>query len=339
MSVLRRYWTSRFDRWKSRPEQQPGYAVLVPVPGDLPVFLELALQVLGTQRAQGRVETLVIPDVMTPAMEAVVARHRNDWDGPLQLLPLPYPERVLLPRMQNPARNHGVQLIAGVSSTRARYIVLHDADLFLLSPDLLDDRVALAGDEDLDVLGVDPVWDGWYAERGVHLAATWEMIARTDWLRSFPPSMHMGHDGEFDGEEHTFDTCLHPQAVSDPARRRVVRSEDVVHFNYVISTYRHFQRASGGFVDDQFRLLLIRLFIDIFAQEDFDYGLPSLAELANGLQDPQAPVAYPPADPTTRERYADFRAKLDRILDGPWTPPASRSALAEQLRAFDRHYA
>ncbi|QFG69772.1 glycosyltransferase family 2 protein [Ornithinimicrobium pratense] len=339
MSVLRRYWTSRFDQWGSRPEQRPGYTLLVPVPGDLPVFLELALQVLGTQGARGRVETLVIPDVVTPAMDAVVARHQADWAGPLELLRLPYPERVLLPRMRNPARNHGVQLLTGVSRTRARYIVLHDADLFLLSPDLLDERVALADREDLDVLGVDPVWDGWFAERGVHLAATWEMIARTDWLRSFPPSMHIGHDGEYDGEKHTFDTCLHPQAVSDPARREVVRSDDVVHFNYVISTYRHFQRARGGFVDDQFRLLLIRLFVDIFAREEFDYGLPSLSELAEGLHDAQAPVTYPAADGTVRESYAGFRGKLDRILQGPWTPPASRSAVSEQLQAFDRYYA
>lgn len=241
--------------------------------------------------------------------------------------------------MRNPARNHGVQLLTGVARTRAEYIVLHDADLFLLSPDLLDERVALAKEEDLDVLGVDPVWDGWFAERGVHLAATWEMIARTDWLRSFPPHMHMGHDGEYDGEKHTFDTCLHPQAVSDPARRRVVRSEDVVHFNYVISTYRHFQRSRDGFQDDQFRLLLIRLFIDIFAQEEFDYGLPSLAELAQGLHDSQAPVTYPAPNGQIQDDYASFRSKLDRILGGPWTPESSRGALSEQMRPFDRHYA
>lgn len=339
MSVLRRYWTSRFDRWEGRPEQRPGYTLLVPVPGDLPVFLELALQVLGTQRAEGRVETLVIPDVATTAMDTVVGRHRADWAGPLELVRLPYPERVLLPRMRNPARNHGVQLLTGVAGTRAEHIVLHDADLFLLAPDLLDDRVALAKDQGLDVLGVDPVWDGWFAERGVHLAATWEMIVRTDWMRSFPPSMHMGHDGEFDGEKHTFDTCLHPQVVSDPTRRRVVRSDDVVHFNYVISTYRHFQRSRAGFEDDQFRLLLIRLFVDIFAQEPFDYGLPTLSELAGGLRDDQAQVTYPAPDTQVRARYADFRGKLDRILQGPWTPEASRVTLVEQLRPFDQHYA
>jgi hypothetical protein len=335
---LRRYWTGRFDRWGARPEQRPGYSLLVPVPGDLPVFLELALRVLGTQRAEGRVETFVIPDVATTAVDSVVARHRAGWAGRLELLQLPYPERVLLPRMHNPGRNHGVQLLTGVAHSRAEYIVLHDADLFLLAPGMLDERVALAQRENLDVLGADPAPDGWFADRGFHLSATWEMIARTDWLRAFPPFMHIAHEGELNGETHSFDTCVHPQVVADPARRRVVRSEDVVHFNYVIATYRHFQRSRGSFEDDRFRLLLIRLFVDIFGQESDD-ALPTLAALARGLDDAQARVTYPAPDGPTREAYARFRGKLDRILEGPWTPGDGRVALREQLRAFDRHYA
>lgn len=335
--LLRRYWTGRFDRWGARPEQRPGYSLLVPVPGDLPVFLELALRVLGTQRAEGRVETFVIPDVATPAVDRVVARHRTGWNGPLEVVRLPNPERVLLPRMHNPGRNHGVQLLTGVAHTGSKYIVLHDADLFLMAPEVLDERVALAQRDNLDVLGVDPAPEVWFAERGFHLSATWEMIARTDWLRSFPPFMHIAHEGEVDGEKHSFDTCVHPQVVSDPARRRVVPSDDVVHFNYVIATYRHFQRSRGGFEDDRFRLLLIRLFVDIFGQE-LSGALPSLAELAQGLHGAHAPVTYPAPEPATQDAYARFRGKLDRILEGPWTPQDNRVALREQLRAFDRHY-
>lgn len=339
MSVLRRYWGARYDQWGQRPEQSPGYGLLVPVPGDLPVFLELALQVLGTQTSDQRVETLVIPDVLTPEVERVVARHRGSWAGDLQILPLPHPERVLLPRMRNPARNYGVQLLTGVAHSRAEYLVLHDADLFLMAPGLLEERVARARRDQLDVLGADPVWDVWFAQRGLELAATWEMTVRTDWLRSFPPSMHMGHDGELNGEKHTFDVTLRPQAVADPSRREVVQSDDIVHFNYVISTYRHFQRSRGGIADDRFRLLLIRLFIDIFAREEFEYGVPPLRELARGLGDGEAPVTYPRADDSTREVYQDFRGKLARILSGPWTGQAGEVSLGAQLSAFDDYYA
>lgn len=338
MSVLSRYWGARFDRWGPPSQQQEGYSLLVPVPGDLPVFLELALSVLATQHAAGRVETLVVPDIPTPQVAAVVARRRDSWAGPLQVVPLPHPERSMLPRLRKPVRNYGVQFFTGVSHSTADYVVLHDADLFLMSAELLDERVTLARKEGLDVLGADPVWDGWYAERGLHLAATWEMIARTDWLRSFPPSMHMGHEGELEGERHSFDVTLRPQCVADPRRRRVVRSEDIVHFNYVISTFRWFQRSTDSFPDDRFRLLLIRLFVDIFAEEDFDYRLPTLEELSHGLTDPAARVTYPAADEQTRAQYADFRTKLTRILEGPWTPPATRAGLAGQLRPFDESY-
>lgn len=338
MSVLSRYWGARFDRWPPRPAQQEGYSLLVPVPGDLPVFLELALSVLATQHAAGRVETLVVPDLLTPQVRSVVDRREPEWQGPLRVVPLRRPEREMLPRLRKPVRNYGAQLFAGVSASTASHVVLHDADLFLMSPELLDERVALATAEGLDVLGADPVWDGWYAQHGLELAATWEMVARTDWLRSFPPSMHMGHEGELEGMTHSFDVTLRPQCVADPRRRRVVRSDDIVHFNYVISTYRWFQRASGTFVDDQFRLLLIRLFVDIFAEEEFDYALPTLDELAAGLTDPAAPVSYPLADADRRQGYAAFRSRLTRILEGPWTPPATATVLASQLVPFDRHY-
>ncbi|MFK5690593.1 hypothetical protein ACI3EY_13095 [Ornithinimicrobium sp. LYQ92] len=338
MSVLGRYWNSRFATWGPRRPQEAGYSVLVPVPGDLPVFLELALAVVATQRAEGRVETLVLPDVLTPEVKRIVERSATSWDGPLTLAPLPYPERVVLPRMRNPSRNHGVQLITGVASARSEFVVLHDADLFLMHPSLLDDRVVMAGREDLDVLGVDPVWDQWFVEQGVALAATWDVIARTDWARSFPPSMHMGHRGELLGQQHTFDTTLHPQAVSDPARRRVLPSDDVVHFNYVISTYRHLQRSGDGFVDDRFRILLIRLFIDLFAREPFTYRVPTLEVLAKGMRGEWSPVRYPPPVAEVCQLYADFRRKVDRILSGPWAPPEATQDLASRLMPFDEYY-
>ena len=45
------FWRIRFARWSSAPSGavRPGYTLLLPVPGDLPVFLELALAVCRTQ--------------------------------------------------------------------------------------------------------------------------------------------------------------------------------------------------------------------------------------------------------------------------------------------------
>lgn len=340
MTKLGKYWSGRFDDWGARPPQESGYTLLVPVPGDLPVFLELALSVLGQQDSRRRIETLVIPDTPSPQVDRIIERHREGWDGPLRCVSLPLPERHLLPLLGNPSRNHGVQLITGVRAAHGEFVVLHDADLFLLRPGVLDAQVDAAQRERLDVLGVDPVWDSWYLEQGISLAATWEMCARTDWMRSFPPSMHMGHDGELRGLRHTFDTTLHPQSVSDPSRIRIQPSQDIVHFNYVISTYRHFQRSKEGpFVDDHFRILLIRLFVDLFGEEAAEYGLPTLAELADGLRSSSTAVVYPRADAHARDIYHDYRAKVERILQGDWTTGCQRRDLVAHLQVFDDFYA
>ncbi len=333
------YWSARFSDWaKPRPASR-GYTLLVPVPGDLPVFLELALDVLGRQASEHRIETLVIPDKLTPAMTEITEAHRSGWNGPLRTVPLPLPERFVLPRLRNPGRNHGVQLIEGVTQARGSHILLHDADLFLLDPATLDQRWIEADADGLHALGVSPVWDPWFLDHGFNLTATWELCAERDWLRAFPPAMHIGHEAEALGERHVFDTTLRAQMLSDPDRIRTHEiDEQFVHFNYVISTYRHYQNAKGRFVDDKYRLLLIRLFVDLFAQYPATYNLPTLEELAAGLNGADAPVRYPPATAGARADYQAYRANVRRILAGPWA--AEKGAdINERLAPFDDWYA
>lgn len=339
MSLGAKYWNARFSQWPTAKPVQQGYTVLVPVPGDLPVFLELALSVLALQDSEDRVEVLVIPDRMTPQMNAIVDRFAPRFSGDLRLVPLPQPERTILPKLRNPSHNHGIQILTGVSEARGSHVVLHDSDLFLIDRDALQKNYRATVDGNLLASGVSPVWDTWFADRDYNLVATWEMIARRDWLRSFPPHMHMGHDAEINGEAHTFDTTLHAQALSDQSRLALVAEpESFVHFNYVISTYRHFQRAKDGYEDDRFRLLLIRLFIDLFAQESFDYRMPSLEEMAAGVGSSSAPVTYPAPEADVREQYQDFRRKLDIIIDGPWSDGGDRDKMRAAVRSFDSYY-
>lgn len=67
----------------------------MPVPGDLPVFLSLALAVCRHQQAIHRVVTVVLPDKVTPAIKRLVAAARPGWQGNLRLQALPPPERWL----------------------------------------------------------------------------------------------------------------------------------------------------------------------------------------------------------------------------------------------------
>lgn len=340
MSLGSLYWNGRFSSWGPARPQEEGYSLLVPVPGDLPVFLELALSVLRLQEHEHRVETIVIPDRPTTAIDTVIARFTPQWEGTLDKVLFPQPERHALPLLRNPSHNHGIQLITGIRAARGSHIVLHDADLFLLRPDALDRHYEETVSGDLVACGVSPVWDTWFADRGFSLVATWELCAQRNWLRSFPPHMHMGHVAEILGEEHVFDTTLHPQALTEQSRVAVRPQEDaIVHFNYVISTYRHFQRSTGGYADDMFRLLLVRLFVDLFADVDADYTLPTITDLSRGLTDPTARVTYPVPTSEVISEYAGFRERVQRILTGAWVPSGRGDDAALALAPFDRHYA
>lgn len=334
------YWRIRLARWRSlRTAATPGYTLLVPVPGDIPVFLELALKVLARQAADERVETVVLPDRLTPTIRQIVREAQPSWRGPLRLQPLPPPERWFLPAMKSGSRNHGMQVVAGVEAAAGSHVVLHDADLFLLDAGLLDDQYRHCRDGQLACTGVSPVWDGWYATHGLHLAATWEMVASTAWIRRFPPYRHIGHDAELFGETHTFDTTLYPQSVTEPSRIDVVdRHDGFVHFNYVITSYRDFQRSTSPYQDGDFRLLLIRLFVELFGEHSVgECEVPDLAALQAGLTDDGLPVWYPQRE-ARGEVYRDFRTRLGRALTGEYLGSDGRERAIAALAPFDRHY-
>jgi len=299
------------------------------------VFLELALAICRTQDSDYRLSTYVIPDQDTPVMREIVADAASSWPGGLHLLPLPMPERWLLPRLKTGWRNHAVQLITGTKASKSTHLILHDADLFLLQPHFFDSHFLECRDRSLSCLGVSPVWDEWFAEHGRHLAATWELCAKVDWLRSFPPYLHIGHDAVVFNEPHNCDTTLHPQALTPPDQVGVHnREQEFVHFNYVISTYREFQHSRESFVDSQYRLLLIRLFIDIFGQKSWEYDVPDAPTLTKGLTDPTVAVRYPDVAEGAQE-YSAFRTKLERMFAAPaWAGHPT----PDVLQTFDDYY-
>ena len=340
-SLGARYWRARLGRWPvfSPTAAGEGYTLLVPVPGDLPVFLRVALAVLRHQQADHRVETLVIPDVVTPAVREIVEQTRADWPGPLRLQPLPVPERWVLPRLNNPGRNHALQLITGTAHSRVSHIVLHDADLFLMEPDILERQYATCAKRRLACLGVSPVWDPWFAAHDRYPAATWELCARADWLKSFVPALHMAHENELFGERHAFDTTLYPQAITHPDLIGIEPSTDIVHFNYVISNYRFFLRnMQNSFTDNRFLLLFVRLLVELFdASRSREYRLPSLIDLGTCLGRREAEIAFP-SGKEGPERYRRFREQLERILSGPWANTDQRQMAIEGLKPFDQFY-
>ena len=340
MALKSLLWRSLYSRWRT-PDgpRTPGYTLLVPVPGDLPVFTELALAVCRQMDPADRVETLVIPDAPHPATTAAVERARPGWPGPLRLVNLRRRDRLvtrLLGPQRRPHAYHWLQLVNGAEQTRSVYALLHDADLFVADPGFHRRQYEEAANRHLACLGVNPVWDDWFAKHGYHVAATWELLFDVDWLRSFPPHLHLGHDNELDGEHHLFDNTIYPQCRT-PADRIAVRPAQggLVHFNYVICTYRHFQ-ASRSFEDAHFRILLVRLLIDAFDQTGWAYEAPPADELAKGLTEPGRRVTY--RGPEAAKNYPEFRAKLDELLASGLLDERQAETVRAGVQPFDRAF-
>jgi hypothetical protein len=337
-----RYWRTRLARWPrpvtagARAVPTPGYALVMPVPGDLPVFTHLALAGCARQTAIDRVETIVVPDRPSAAVSALVAQARRTWSGSLREALIARPERDLIPRLSNPHFNYGLQIITAIRATHATHVLLHDADLFLLEDSAHDQQYRAALDRDLDVLGVSPAWDAWFAERGRTLAATWEMTARVDWLRSFPPTRLFGHTAEVLGEQHVLDVTFYGQCNTDQDRIAVSdETGSIVHFSYLIGQYRRFLKMTATFEDTHFVLLVIRMLSDLFLPGSADAALPDVPTLLRGLTDATGRVSYVGADAAG---YAEARGKLADVILGPWADDAQRAEAARALAPFDEHF-
>jgi hypothetical protein len=329
-----------YRKWRTRARSlKPGYTILLPVPGDLPVFLKLALHVCAAQRMPSRVETLVIPDKPSGPFAREYESCCRRWPNePMRLITLPKFDAMVTRTLNNPSKNHWLQLVGGIAESMTTHVLLHDADLFVSEPEFIESHYQRCVKDELDVLGVSKVWDPWYDEHGYdYLAATWEMMARVDWLRKFPPALHRGHTGPIDGTAHVFDTTLRAQTMTD--RRRIGRQSrefGFVHFNYVISTYRAFQNGKGAFRDDDHRLLLIRLLIDAFDDSDWPYDVPTIDVLIQGTRDERALVTS--ATAKARASYPGFRSKLDELLACGLLEAGQVRGMRASIEAFDEAF-
>jgi|tagenome__1003787_1003787.scaffolds.fasta_scaffold20976196_4 hypothetical protein len=327
-----------FARWPAAPEPVEGYSLLLPVPADLPVFLDLALANAAAQEPSDRVEALVIPDAPSRAFAAQYDRASSREGIGASRLVSPGRRGAVMRRSghNEVSSNHFIQLQAGIGAARGTHVLIHDADLFMDDPAFMSAHYRSCVERSLACLGVSPVHDGWFRERGLeHVVATWEMMASTEWLRSFPPWHHRPRVDVLDGEWHVFDTLLLTQARTDPQRIALQpASEGWEHFNWVIGRYRGFQRASGNPTEDhRFVLLLIRLLSDEFGAPA---GIvPTVDELARGLAG-RGPVTY--TGEATPGLWPQFVRKLERALAGPAFPPGAADRVMARLGPWERAF-
>jgi len=309
-------WKAAYSRWRAAPgNEEPGYSLLLLVPGDLPVFLRLAADVCGRLDPTNQIEALVIPDRMTDGFARVFADVQRSWPhGNMRLVTMPPLDSFIARRFPNPHTFYFLQLINGIEAARATHVLLHDADLFITNHRSLRDHYQRCTDGDYACLGAEQVWDDWFRHNGYdQVVGTWELMMERQWALSHPPYEHHGHVAKLNGVTHEFDATLLPQCRTDPRRIGLNRIGDFVHFNYVIGTHRWFQQADGPFEDEHFRLLLIRLLIDACDPSDWPYDVPDIDQLVSGIEGRDRPVTYTAT--ATRGHYPAFRSKLTSLLE------------------------
>lgn len=334
-------WKLLYPRWR-RPviEPIPGYSILMLVPADLPFFLKIALEICSTQNPKHLVETLVIPDKQIPGFPEILAAYSKDYSlSPIRLVPPKPLDRFIATYQDNAHNNCWLQMVRGVEALRTTHGLWHDVDLFITESDFMKTHYELCSASHLACLGVSKAWDSSFEEEeGVkHLTATWEMMFDSNWVLSFKPWEHRGHDEILNGKSHLFDITYWPQYKTPP--ERVGRHEQelgFIHFNYVTGTYRRFQKSKGSREDETFRLLLVRLLINAYDQSDWPYEIPPIDNLAKGITDKSNRITY--VQEKTRQRYPEFRSKLQELLECGLLGDERVSIMQDGVRPFDKAF-
>lgn len=329
------FWKTAYPSYQLNSAlDQPGYSILVPFPGDLFCYLESALLCLHTQQLDGLVETLLIPDFSSAACSEKIAKARKEYPNlnivevKLHLL-----DRAIVQCTRNPGHIYWLQLLRGIEATKSTHFFLHDADCFLLKPNFFESQWKLLQEKGFQVLGVSPAWDKWFKEQNYdYLVATWEMLAEKKWWTSFPPWLHHGHVYPIRGVPHVCDVTFIAQTMTDSDKIGLHSQEEAfLHFNYVISTYRWFEKSKNSFEDDHFRLLLTRLLHDCLCPEQV-CKIPPLSVLKEGWRDAHAPVTY--RDEKTKQYFPEFKTKMAQLTDSMLYPKNFREHLSELLEEF-----
>ncbi len=331
------FWKACYSRWNKVPKKlNSGYSILLMVPGDLPVFMQIAMEQCASQDSGHLSEVIVVPDNIPPGFMPLFESLQKKWTkSPMKLALLNQPEFFMTKKMNNPHLNCWLQFIRGCNAVKTRYLLWHDADLFITKKDFLEEHYGCCFKNRYALLGLNEAWDAWYRENGFsYLTSTWEIMLDMEWVRSFKPWQHRGHDGLAGGKPHTFDITFLPQCLTEPSKiQRHQGDWGFVHFNYVIGTYRRFQNSRGPFEDNGFKVLFVRLLADAYDRSGWKYEAPAFEDLLKGVRDSSARVTYLLED--TRKNYPEFRTKFQNLLDSGVSGREREVILKERILRFD----
>jgi hypothetical protein len=338
-----------FGRWRRRRPLQQGYAILLPIPSDMPFLLRYALEGLRATDTTSCGQVIVVPDGSTGNGDAALQRVIEEFGdsrvelahhGPLLKLVV---GRVRSGRSGHEFANwaHWAAIVEATNRARFGYMFLHDADAFFTDPDGLERQYRECRDRGMTTLGVQRRIDPLYEQLGYAIPGTWEMMYSVEWARRWSPASFKGRKRSTPHGPNMFDTMLYPQFCDYPAGKVGVMDDPprLVHFHGTITTYRVYRdrdHQGGSVADVVFRLLLLSVLEDLVPASDGTRLLPTPAALAVGLTDPSAPVIYP-AEVTACE-YPTFRRQFEQVCEASTFRGDRANRARALLRPFDEHF-
>ncbi len=330
-----------YPRWK-RPagSVRAGYSILLPMPSDLPVFYRIAMRVLGRQNLQNANDVIIVPDNPRRAFRDIVMRDRaRSLAVPVVLAESSGLKRAVARVYNRPNHFHWSQIVCGIEHSGSSHALLHDADMFLLEQNFLNDHYAFSLQKGLKVLGISPAWDPWFSKNGYdHVTATWEMLATLEWVRSFPPILLHGHTNRIGGLTHTFDTTYYAQCLTDPPAVACRESgSGFIHFNWLISGYRWYVKRRKDYCDERFIIMLLRLLIDEFDSDHAYRYIPSWEEMSSHVPNGHGQLVFPSSE-TQGPAYESIREKIGALFSSSLVKKGGRNSINRKLEAFDKYY-
>ena len=334
-----------FGRWRRPYPTVDGYTILLPSPMDMPFLLQFALEELRHLNTSHCRQIIVIPDGCGTDRGAALREVVDSCgDSRVELARLRAAAHFVVHGIRRSGGEianwtHWAMIIEGINRAKCDYIFLHDADACCLESDGLERQYRECLDRGMATLGVTARWDPFFREIGYTIPGTYELMFSARWVRRHTPLDLKGRRRQTTHGLRVFDTMLYPQFQDYRSGRVGILDPplQLVHFSGAITFYRKFcDRGGQSVIDEYFRLLFLALMEDLFPSPSGDRLLPSTSMLAQGLDDPSAPVTY--GSPRATREYPTFRTMIEHLCNSP----IFQGPRAQQIRAsiypFDRHY-
>jgi hypothetical protein len=312
---------------------------------DMPFLLRFALEGLRHVDTAHCRQMIVIPDGCGADRGTALRRVvESCGDARVELARLRPMAHFVVHGMRRPGGaianwSHWAMIIEGINNSKCGHILLHDTDAFCLESDGLERQHRECRDRGLETLGVTARWDPFFREIGYAIPGTWELMFSARWARRYSPLDLKGRRRQTAHGLHEFDTMLYPQYLDYPSGRVGILDPPLrmVHFAGAITTYRTFcDRLGRPVIDELFRLLFLSLMEDLLPSPNGDRLLPSVTELARGLDDPTARVNY--GSPRATREYPIFRAMIEDLCSSPIFQGPRADRIRTLIRPFDEHY-